>query len=959
MGKSPALLSLICFFLLGSSLGQSSSGQGKGEGKGKCTGWETKLAGMLTAPIDFPQFLKDNAQNLPKLSSSCVTSFNASANLTAVTELMKVLNVLYDQLNEGTRKAVYMWVETVFMSYQAKKLVKPEATVNPNQLKPGVTAKPDNSNNPSKANEKDQQSSASGQGPRLTWYRNQSRARNGVYQKLLKSVDAKNISADDLKKLGPAAAGLGVSQLGMMSKEKVKESLSVLRDIKDWSSSQKNAILDKLGEVTGSNLTDLGYLASALKTTTIKKMNGKDLLEAFNKSMEVSDSTNAMKPVQKKAIIQEVLKEKLISEVLKNIPPGLLSAISATTLKNASDTSLSLDFLNKSLPWNKGQALVIIKKIIKSLKNKEDLSMLTTAVTGLTCGDIRNMSLDSLRTLAGNENLTRDQVNCGSKVYFQTLMKAQNFSTLNNTDISQIPPSFLLYSPNFTDLMKWNGSFSCSSVVAVLVKANPQLLPMSSGRRSEALKYIKTCWGISDTRTLTSDQVANLGLAVCFFNAEDIQNLNDTVFVMAVKALEKCGKFKREVKDSLAAKITTVYGDASNWTSDNITELRSLLSVLDRRQMKMIKTSSEMVDILKGILSSVTKPVDFVPPDLDFTPDMSGVTEAFTNMVLNPSNQTSARRRRREACTTVPTEDQIRKLGEGSVVFSASDLKCMTTDTFKNTLDILGSLKALSKEQLDALKAKAIEAFGNETVKYIPSLKRIVLAFSLEDVGKYFVSPNIDMLAAVGEYRDWLNGTLLLQAQAIVTNFLKNSSAGSLDSSSLVGLGYFLCVFPPEQVKMLNASEFRNAARSIGKLGCSSSSLAALKEKAKEAFGPVSSWSEELLQELGTILAGLNTSEISTLPESVMSYLTPQAVSLLSKNVFSGLTVGQLRSLGTENYAAVSLEQRQGLSLEQLRALDENSGTRDSSSSAAGATARNIPMFAAILLSLVALSVLH
>ncbi|MBN3315067.1 OTOAN protein, partial [Atractosteus spatula] len=727
----------------------------------------------------------------------------------------------------------------------------------------------------------------------------------------------------------------------MIPKEKVKESLSVLRGVKDWSSSQKDAILDKLGEVTGSNLTDLGYLASALKTTTIKKLKGKDLLEAFNNSMEVSDSTNAMKPVQKKAIIQEVLKEKLISEVLKNIPPGLLSAISATTLKNASDTTLSLDFLNKSLPWNKGQALVIIKKIIKSLKNKEDLSMLSTAVTGLTCGDIRNMSLDSLRTLAENENLTRDQVNCGSKVYFQTLMKAQNFSTLNNTDISQIPPSFLLYSPNFTELMKWNGSFSCSSVVAVLVKANPQLLPMSSGRRNEALKYIKTCWGISDTRTLTSDQVGNLGLAVCFFNAEDIQNLNDTVFVTSVKALDKCGKFKREVKDSLAAKITTVYGDASNWTSDNITELRSLLSVLDRKQMKMIKTSSEMVDILKGILSSVTKPVEFVPPDLDFTPDMSGVTEAFTNMVLNPSNLTSARRRRREACTTVPTEDQIRRLGEGSVVFSASDLKCMTTDTFKNTVDILGSLKALSKEQLDALKAKAIEAYGNETAKYIPSLKRIVLAFSLEDVGKYFVSPNIDMLAASGEYSDWLNGTLLLQAQAIVTNFLKNASAGSLDSSSLVGLGYFLCVFPPEQVKMLNASEFR----SIGKLRCSNNSLAALKEKAKEAFGPVSSWSEELLQELGTIVAALNTSEISTLPESVMSYLTPQAVSVVSANVFSGLTVGQLRSLGTENYAAVSLEQRQGLSLEQLRALDENSGSRDSSSSKSSSEHGHVGIF--------------
>ncbi|XP_066556892.1 otoancorin isoform X2 [Amia ocellicauda] len=1013
MAKSQILLSLLLMSLGTPSLSVSGGPQ-KPVPAAKCSGWETKLVANLSSPQTFPQFLKDNAQTLSALSASCVTSFHTSVDRGVLATLLNALNKVYDGLNPGTKQALYNWVQQVSQTQNATKPPGPKGWITvevlqvlgrfilqaPQSTLEGIVGNTDSPLCKLFKNGTDiwdrlydlnsgqaelfldgfkscgidvtNQTVFSKLGQLTCFFdRVASKIRpadtlalvaklktctrnvKDLYQKLISGK--KNITVDDVMNMGESAVGLSVAQLKDMDKDKVKQLLPTLMNVTGWKDSQKKALLDQLGEVTARNLSSLGYLASGIEVKKLKTMNSNDLLEAM-KNKEVSKSTDDMNPVQKKTIIQEVLRNKSMDETLKDIPPGLVSEISAASLKKASNASLSLDFLNKSFPWNKGQALIIVKKIWKNLKTKEDFNKLTTAVTGLTCGIIKNLSMENLRTLAQNSNFTRDQIRCGSKAYFDGLWAIKPFANLTNDDISQIPPSFLLFSPVLPDLMKVNGSVDCSSLVAVLTKADPQLLPLSSGRRNEVLNFIKTCWNISDTSAITLDQLAKLGTVVCYFKAADINSLTNTVFKAAVQQLNACGNFKGGVKQSIAAKIKSTYGDVSAWTTDVVNELQLLLSVLERNDLGKINKTMAVKTALSDILSTLKSPQGFVPGDLDFTPDVSAMREILASIILNTTLPTSARRRR-DTCTVVPTIDQITALGAASTSLSASALSCMSTDTFTNTMDILAPLTGLSLDQLTALKNKAQETFGTGIKSQLANLKRIVVAFNEPEVKSYFDAPDIDTLAASGPYADWVNTTILPKAQIIVGEFLVNNTIPSLGSSDLVGLGYFLCAFSAAQVKQISATAFSTAAQNIGTLQCPTDTMVALKDKAKEAFGDPSTWTEDTLQELGTITSALTASEISTLPNNVMSYLTPKSVSLIPGGILNQLSLDQLRNLGTENYAAVSAEQRSKMDASKLQALDENSGTRATQSTSNSAIINNLSL--SLCLSLVLLAVLH
>ncbi|XP_041074733.1 otoancorin-like [Polyodon spathula] len=1031
MGLSTLCVAVCCLCLVNTSAGQNPNKE-ENKSTGRCSGWEETLSNQLTVPSNFISFLKTNSKNLPKLSSGCVMSFNQSVNASAVADLMKALNEVYDDLNPGTRKMVYLWIEKMYSKEDGKPSDKPGKNDMPDQekgksnwitvnvlkllgrflLQAPISAIKDIGGNvnslcslysnvtgpfdkfydlnsaqanflfqglqkcnvnitdkneipklgqmacffPPFAGKLDQ----SAIDALMMQLKNCSGDVKNVYQNLMKSRPAGSMNADDLKNLGDAAVGFSVSQLGNLSKKAIQESLDQLTKVKGWSQGQKKALLEKVLDTadtqSAEGLKKLGSLVSALDSKALGKLNSSELLAAF-KSQDVAQSAESMQPIQKKTIVRAILKDKSINEALKELPPTLMSEISSQTLKNATVGTLTLDFLDKPIPWNKGQALVIIKTILKNLKTPEDIKKLWDAVTGLTCSNIESMSVDNLRALAANEKITRDQVRCAAAAYSKALNKT--LTALTAVEITQIPPSFLLSLKSFDELMKIP-STSCSSVVSLLAQANPKLLSRSSPRRQEILTFIKSCLKLNDTITLNASQVRDLGLAVCYFNSKDFDNMGTDVFQEAIDKLKDCGKFEGKMKESLASKITATYGNSSTWTPDVLNQLQSLLSLFNSTQLEKLQPTADIRVVLGDILSRVIKPEGFVAPDLDFTPKMDIVSKAFSKMVLgDPAATPSGKRRKRAAvnCSgvTPPTTDQIQILNAGCAALSPVQLQCMSTDTFTNTLDILASVKGFSMEQLTALKEKALQVYSQKAdlVKQITSLKGIALAFSQDEVNDYFATPDIDMLSAVGESKDWLSPATQSQAKSIAENFLKTKPASNLTSSDLVGMRYFICVLSAEQIGNISNTEYSTAASNIGALQCPSNVLTALKNKAISTFGSPDTWSEDVVQSLGTTLAGLNGSEISKLGEKVMPYLTPEAVSLIPPALFKSLSLEQLRNLGTDNFAAVSSDQKAQLDTLKLQALNENAGATNPAYSAGHKIS---PAFAAVTLILTLLT---
>ncbi|KAK1155966.1 otoancorin-like [Acipenser oxyrinchus oxyrinchus] len=940
MGQS-ALFALISGLMFSVCLMMSSAGPKK------CTEWEAELATKLAASADITPFLSANTDKLPSLSESCVKTFSSTTNKANLMKLMAELDKVYDILDPGSRHTVFLWIEQLnpkpangssWMTVEQLALLDRfllQAPLSSLKTLADMESSPlcaffNSSNelwkslydlNPAQANvfftglkkcsiDVAQAANIAKLGQLACLYpvdantlEDSSRKKllellknckgdvKNVYQKLMKSMNVMSFDASQLGELGDAAAGLGMKQLASLSKEAVVGSLNMLSKIEGFSKSQKEALLKAAGVadiISKGNVASLGKLASALDSSALGSIPAAALVTAFADS-SFAASTAAMEPLQKKSLVLSVLKTKSADEALSILPPALITEMTTKKLQEAS--ALSTEMLGK-MPWNKGQALVVMAKAFSNLKTTEDF---------------------------------------------------KSFK-----DLEAVPTA------------------NCTFVVSVFAKAEHRLLGKSSKRREEVLNYIKTCMSFNSTDKLTANQVNQLGNVLCMFGPAEIDKLSNNNLKEAVDQLRGCGKFEGDVKASLRTKIIDTYGAFETWTFDTVNELQTLASLFDESEINKLSASVELKETLKSVLSLVKKPEGFVPADVNFTPDVTSLKSSFGKIVINLYFKLR-RRKRALTCSgiTIPTKELILELGSSSSALTADQLGCLSNDTFKETVDILGDITAFPMEKLTALKTVALVAYPAPTSNDIAGLKRIMVAFTAAEINTYFATPNIDALAAIGKYQDWCSdATVAATAKQIVENFLKSNASNTLLSKDLLALGYLLCAFSPEQIAAVSAAEYSSAASYIGKLKCSLPVLTALKNKAVEAFGAPSAWTTVQLQDIGTLTAALTSAEFSAISKEKMSYITPEAVSLIPPAVFQTLTIDQLRYLGTENLAAVSSQQKALLDTTKALALNENSGatvtpTSAPLTSASASLARASPLAAAIALALTLLALSH
>ncbi|XP_043942465.1 otoancorin-like [Protopterus annectens] len=1018
---------LVCLSLLGSTAGQknentgnkagdsSSGNKGDGTSKGPCSQWETVLKNQLSNPFsNYSAIIAGIAKNVPSLSTQCVNTFSVTSNLSAVAELMKLLNNNYDSLDSGTKQAVYKWQEAMGKAKPRNDTKSESSWISFDILKmmgrfilqASVSTLQDlvkNSSNPvcqlynSSSDIWNQlidltpaQASCFLSGlqtcnvtltdpatiQRLgqlncfydsfidklsplartalqTQLKNCTRNVNNLYQKLLKDISIVNMTGDNLKNLGSAATGLSVKQLANLSADALSGALESLGKIKGWSESQKKALAKKAVDVTnvpGNVLRQLGSLASGVSTKVLQNMTGNDVLDAFqNKDMK--DSLQDMTKAQKKAILNTVMKNTSTDDILKKLPDELVQDVPASKLKEANNETLK-QLLNKPINWTLGQAIALWNKLSKNeLNNPAFISTLNTSAKGLTCEIIQSMQPQSLSALATNPCITRDQIRCAATRFF-SYGAGVYFSNITQDYLNTVPPTFLLYIKSFSDVEKIPKSL-CYSVVMLLGQTDIKLLPRNSGRRNELQKYTMNCLNNTDTSTLTPEQANDLGSLVCTFNNTNIKNLNSAAFLVIIDQLQQCGRFEEPIKTELRNKIIQTFNSTSTWTVDTLNQLGSLLAVMTQDDFKTLPNTEVVKTALQAITATLpTTPGKFVVPEFDNRPDLTYLYSKIADILRSSRTQKSNRRKRAD-CSTVsaPTTDDIRSMGQYNSRWTASELSCMSTSTFSDTMDILATVPGFNSEQLQALKSKALETFEQSiTLDKLSSLKRINFGFTADEIKKYSQGIDVDTLASISQYPEWSTKQYATQSQNIVQNFLANNPVNQLTSIDLVAVAYFLCSFSTDQIKGISTTAYRSAARDIGALRCSDSNvLTSLKTKAVEVFGSPSNWTGDILQEIGTVVAGLDSSEIQQLNIEAVKYITPDAVALIPPSTFSAMSIQQLQKFGTDNYGAVTTEQLNSLSSTKQFALRENSGSSSQNSVSSGAAQWRLAMIPAII----------
>ncbi|XP_059813270.1 otoancorin-like isoform X2 [Hypanus sabinus] len=432
-----------------------------------------------------------------------------------------------------------------------------------------------------------------------------------IYRKIVENVTVNQLTAGLIRELGSAVVGLKVSQVSNISKDAIAGALSELKDIKGWSKGQIKVLVKKYKEsknVTANELKKLGLLVSGLDAKTFSAFNGQDLLDAFSQK-DVAKSPNGMLPVQKSSIVEAILGSVNIDSVLQSLPDLLVSKIPVEKLNKAQN--INIDFLSQDKPWNLGQSVALINRVKSQLKKPEDIRKLKAAVKGIPCDLIDSLKADAVKALANNPHVSSNQIRCSARNFFAA-KKVNYFSTLTEEDINEFLASYLTFEPNILDLKKIPQSL-CSSIVELISQANLSMLPTNSERSISLFKYAKDCLKFTAS-SLTKEQGTNLGSLVCEFNNQDFKDLNNTVFLAIIPQLRQCGRFSEEKKNALREKILTTFSSISSWTVDELILLGDLLTVLKHDDFKKIPNDDDIKIALEQILSS-HKPATNVPSD--------------------------------------------------------------------------------------------------------------------------------------------------------------------------------------------------------------------------------------------------------------------------------------------------------------------------------------------------------
>nr|XP_008505355.1 PREDICTED: otoancorin-like [Equus przewalskii] len=701
---------------------------------------------------------------------------------------------------------------------------------------------------------------------------------------------------ETLGSLSDAVVGLTHDQLESLSPEAVHGAISTLNQVSSWAKSQviilsaKYLAHEKVLSFYG--VSQMGVLLAGVGTQAFYGMDRRDLSQVLRSSISLHLSD--LSPAQQQGVLSKMIEAGDATSGVVEIQGAFFKEVSLFDLRREPRFNAT-DLKEKEL--RRSQALFLYELLSQTTRRPAELLSAGQLVKGVMCSHIDAMSADSfLAHFQYFENslslLSPYQVNCLAWKYWDVAR-----STMPPFLLAALPARYLAAVP----------ASRCVPFLISLGKSQLDSLVLDSHKKNSILRKVQQCLNNSIADEYAVDIVGNL---LCHLPAAILhRGVSPRAWATALHGLRDCPDLSPEQKAAVRLRLLEQHGLPQNWTAETTKDLGPFLVLFSGEELSSIAT--KFPDILQQAASKMAR----TPPPKEF---LWAVFESVRNSSeRRPSSDPSP------GCHGVaaPSSEDIFKLAEANACWAPEDLLCMEEDTFIRNVELLGALRGLSRPQLMTLKEKAVQVWDTPSYwreHHIVSLGRIALALNESELEQLDLS-SIDTVASLSQQTEWTPG----QAKAILQGFLEDSgySIQDLKSFHLVGLGATLCAMNVTEISLIRISEFRVVAARIGTLLCSIHVLAEFKRKAEAVFGNPAEWSSSVLQELGTIAAGVTKEELRMLDEDLMPYFQPSAIQCLPDEIFRALSAEQIASLGPENAAAVTPAQRGQLSAPQLQSL--------------------------------------
>ncbi|KAJ8246355.1 hypothetical protein GJAV_G00266820 [Gymnothorax javanicus] len=681
---------------------------------------------------------------------------------------------------------------------------------------------------------------------------------------------------ESLGSMSDAVVGLTLSQLESLSAPAVQRSIGVLQRVEGWTRSQTVTLVHKYMGTSKvlylSNMSELGSLVSGLDTNLFYSVNRAELAQAAESFL--LRHVTRLSPAQRHALITQMLTSGDTEHVLRRVQGPLFAEVPLSVLlKNPGLESAAL--VDKHL--TSSQAIFLYDYLSKKTP-EVDLISNGQLLRGITCDRIYRMDKDLL-----TENLSVLKRNFHLLSPLQMNCFAWRFWDVLETPYSTIPAVLLVALP--AEYVTNMPESSCKNLLFGLSNVDLDRLTVHLQKHSAVMEKVLQCLpeGIRDEY-----DVDLLGLLLCHLAPEAIRaHLSPAAVPAALQQLRSCGRLTAGQRASIRDKLLHVYGLPARWSAELTQDMGALVTLLSREEI-LVLANKYPEEVLPLVAQAGRSPL----PE-DFLAAIFEVVrgDAQRNW-SNPVSETDCHLIR------APSADDIRKLSEANVFWSAGELQCMSDVTFSETVELLGAVRGYSLTQLAALKSRAEQAWGPLSAwrsYHVIALGSIALALTKADIKELNLS-SVDTMSMLSQQSSWSPQ----QMTHLLYGFLGASglSIGELRGSDLAGLGVLFCGVEPSQVLLISPEAYSSAARSIGSLPCTLPVLRGLKRISEQIFGAVSAWSGSVLQEVGAVAAGMSVEEMRNLHPAVMPYLQPQAIAAIPCEVFGGLAWNQEPSEG-------------------------------------------------------------
>ncbi|XP_061456289.1 otoancorin [Rhineura floridana] len=701
---------------------------------------------------------------------------------------------------------------------------------------------------------------------------------------------------DTLGSLSDAVVGLTINQLESLSPEAVHNAIPTLNQVSGWAKSQMMILSSKYlmyeKALSFHNISQMGALVTGISTQSFHNMNPKELLQVVRGA--VAQRASDLSPAQHQGILRKMIASTELMSVIADMQGAFFKELPLFTLWKGEGFNSSLV---KDKELRPSQALFLYELLSKKTP-PPDLLSISQLVKGVTCWQIESMTtisfLNIFKVFEKNLHLLSPyQINC----------LAWKFWIISN---ASVPPYLLLVLPA-EYLESITGSL-CVSFVTSLGKVELDHLILNVQKKKAILQKVQDCLNGLVVDEYDIDLLGNL---ICHLPPALIcKGITLETLATALHQFRLCRHLSYDQKMEIKHRLTELHGSPRNWTAETTQDAGPFIALLPKAELNILV--EKFPDIISEIASKMTGPV----------PPTEELLMARFESVHNSSIPITAPDLTPDCAKVVaPSSDEIIKLSEANMFWSVHELVCMDASTFAKTVELLGSVGSFNTSQLAVLKEKAKEVWGPLTSwksYHIVSLGRIVTVLNETEIGVLDLS-SIDTVAALSQQTEWNP----IQAKTILQGFLEDSgqTMDTLKSFDLAGLGANLCTLNSTEIESINAVEFSAVVARIGSLPCSPSVLKEFKKKAESVFGTATGWDRSILQEIGTIAAGLNGEELKALDKELMPYFHPTAIKSIHDEIFKELSSDQIANLGPENAAMVTELQRQHLNGLQLQSL--------------------------------------